>query len=120
MAIGANSTIFSLLSQALLRTLPVRDPQQLVVLSFGGATDGHTHSDGGDRPGHHYEFSYPMYRDLRDQNRALSGLIASAIYTTGVTWKNHSEAVDTELVSGNYFEVLGVPPAAGQRVQPGG
>ncbi|HEY2471309.1 MAG TPA: ABC transporter permease [Terracidiphilus sp.] len=114
LAIGANSTIFSLLSQALLRALPVRDPQQLVVLNFGGATDGHTHSEGGDRPGHHYEFSYPMYRDLRDQNHALSGLIASAVYTTGATWENHSEAVDTELVSGNYFQVLGVRPALGR------
>jgi predicted permease len=114
LAIGANSTIFSLLSQALLRSLPVRDPQQLVVFNFGGATDGHTHSDGGDRPGHHYEFSYPMYRDLRDQNRVLSGLIASANYTTGVTWENHAEAIDTELVTGNYFDVLGVQPAAGR------
>lgn len=113
-AICANTTIFSLLSQALLQALPVHDPQQLVVLNFGGATDGHTHSEGGDRPGHHYEFSYPMYKDLRDQNRALSGLIASAINNSGVTWDNHSEAVDTEMVSGNYFEVLGVRPAVGR------
>ena len=113
-AIAANSTIFSLLSQALLRALPVRDPQQLVVLSFGGGTDGHTHSDGGDRPGFHYEFSYPMYRDLRDQNNALSGLVASALDTAGVTWNNHSEAVNTELVTGNYFSVLGVVPAVGR------
>jgi predicted permease len=113
-AIGANSTIFSLLSQALLRSLPVRDPQQLVVLSFGGATDGHTHSEGGDRPGYHYEFSYPMYRDLRDQNRALNGLIASAIYTSGATWNNHSETVNAELATGNYFSVLGVNPAIGR------
>jgi putative ABC transport system permease protein len=113
-AIGANSTIFSLLSQALLRALPVRDPQQLVVLNFAGATDGHTHSEGGDRPGHHYEFSYPMFRDMRDQNRVLSGLIASAAYTAGATWENRSEAANTELVSGNYFEVLGVRPAVGR------
>ena len=113
-AIGANSTIFSLLSQALLRTLPVRDPQQLVVFNFGGDPDGHTHSEGGDRPGHHYEFSYPMYRDLRDQNNALSGLIASAIHDAGATWNNHAEVVSAELVSGNYFEVLGVPPAVGR------
>lgn len=113
-AIGANSTIFSLLSQALLRALPVRDPQQLVVLSFRGATDGHTHSDGGDRPGFHYEFSYPMYRDLRDQNHALSGLVASALDSAGATWNNHSEAVSTELVTGNYFSVLGVVPAVGR------
>jgi putative ABC transport system permease protein len=113
-AIGANSTIFSLLSQALLRALPVRDPQRLVVFNFTGATDGHTHSEGGDRPGHHYEFSYPMYRDLRDQSRALRGLIASAVSQAGATWQNHSEVVNAEMVSGNYFEVLGVRPAVGR------
>jgi putative ABC transport system permease protein len=113
-AVAANSTIMSLLSQALLRSLPVRDPHRLVVLNFGGATDGHTHSEGGDRPGHHYEFSYPMYRDLRAQNRSLSGLIASAAETAGATWENRSETVNTELVSGNYFDVLGVRPAVGR------
>ena len=113
-AVGANSTIVSLLSQALLRALPVRDPQQLVVLNFAGATDGHMHSEGGDRPGHQYVFSYPMYRDLRDQNRVLGGLIASAAHNAGATWENRSEAVKTELVSGNYFDVLGVRPAVGR------
>ena len=89
LAIAANSTVFSLLSQALLRALPVRDPQQLVALNFAGSTEGHTHSEGGDTPGHQHEFSYPMYRDLRDRNQALSGLIAAAEATVGVTWNDH-------------------------------
>lgn len=115
-AIGANSTIFSLLSQALLRALPVRDPQQLVALDFRGAADGHTHSEGGDSPGHQHEFSYPMYRDLRDQNQALSGLVASAMAEAGAeaAWENHAEAVNAEMVSGNYFAVLGVRAAMGR------
>ncbi len=114
LAIGANTTVFSLISQALLQALPVHDPQQLVVLNFAGDVDGHTHSDGGDRPGHRYEFSYLMYRDLRDRNSALSGLVASSPVTVGATWNNRSEAVGAELVSGNYFNVLGVQPAAGR------
>jgi predicted permease len=114
LAIGANTTIFSLLSQALLQALPVRDPGQLVVLDFSGAHPGHTSSHGGDTPDHLHEFSYPMYRDLRERNTALSGLIADVDATVGVTWNNHSEAVQAELVSGNYFEVLGVGPAAGR------
>ncbi len=114
LAIGANTTIFSLINQALLSSLPVRDPQQLVVLSFKGDVDGHTHSDGGDTPGHHYEFSYPMYCDLRDRNSVLSGLIASAAATAGVTWNNHAEAATAEIVSGNYFNVLGIQPAVGR------
>jgi predicted permease len=114
LAIGANTTIFSLLNQALLRALPVRDPQQLVVLSFAGTIDGHSHSEGGNTLGHRYEFSYPMYRDLREHNDVLSGLIASATTAAGVTWNNRAEAVTAEIVSGNYFDVLGVRPAAGR------
>jgi putative ABC transport system permease protein len=114
LAIGATSTIFSLLSQAILQTLPVRDPNQLVVLSSAGSHPGHLHSEGGDSEGHLHEFSYPMFRDLRERNPALSGLIAEAPATVGVTWNNHAEAVSAELVSGNYFDVLGVRPAVGR------
>ncbi|MGA7521219.1 MAG: ABC transporter permease [Acidobacteriaceae bacterium] len=114
LAIGANTTIFSLLDQALLRALPVRDPGQLVVLSSSGDRDGHVHSDGGNSPGHWHEFSYPMFRDLRDKNEVFSGLIASANHDAGVTWNNRAESVSAELVTGNYFQTLGVRPALGR------
>ncbi|HUN84892.1 MAG TPA: ABC transporter permease [Terracidiphilus sp.] len=114
LAIGANASIFSLFDQALLRTLPVKDPGQLVVLSFAGDTDGHTHSYGGNPPGHRHEFSYPMYRDLREKNTVFSGLIAAAPSQAGLTWNNHAESVSAEMVSGNYFETLGVRPAEGR------
>jgi predicted permease len=114
LAIGATSTIFSLLSQAILQTLPVRDPNQLVVLSTAGAHPGHLHSEGGDTDGHVHEFSYPMFRDLRDRSHVLSGLIAEAGATVGVTWNNRAEAVSAEMVTGNYFDVLGVRPAVGR------
>ena len=113
-AICANGTIFSLLSQALLSALPVQDPSRLVVLSFAGSHPGHRHSEGGNTEGHTHEFSYPMYRDLRDKNIVLSGLVTSASATGGVTWNSHSEAVSVEMVSGNYFETLGVRPALGR------
>ena len=114
LAIGANSTIFSLLSQALLRALPVQNPDQLVVMSFAGGAPGHHHSEGGNSPGHQHEFSYPMYKDLRDRNTVLSGLIASASAGVGVVWNNHAEPVVAEMVTGNYFETLGVRPAVGR------
>jgi putative ABC transport system permease protein len=113
-AICANTTIFSLLSQALLRPLPVDDPSRLVVLSFAGTHPGHRESQGGSTEGHTHEFSYPMYRDLRDKNSVLSGLVASGPATAGVTWNKHSEAVSAEMVSGNYFQTLGVRPAVGR------
>jgi putative ABC transport system permease protein len=114
LAIGANATIFSLFDQALMQALPVRSPNELIVLNFSGSREGHLHSEGGDTPGHMHEFSYPMYRDLRERNTALSGLIAESPATLGVTWNNHAESVQAEMVSGNYFETLGVPPAVGR------
>ncbi|HEV2445647.1 MAG TPA: ABC transporter permease, partial [Candidatus Sulfopaludibacter sp.] len=114
LAIGANSTIFSLLSQALLSALPVHDPSQLVVLSFAGGHPGHTQSSGGNSPGHAHEFSYPMYRDLRDQNTVLSGLIAASPSYPGAVWNNRAEGVEAEVVTGNYFEILGVKPTLGR------
>ncbi len=114
LAIGATSTIFSLLNQALFATLPVHDPHELVVLSSAGGHPGHLHSEGGDTDGHVHEFTYPMYRDLRERNSALNGLIAEAQITVGATWNEHAEPVAAEMVSGNYFDVLGVQPAMGR------
>jgi predicted permease len=119
LAIGANATIFSMLDQALMRALPVRDPGQLVVLSYAGSISGHAESHGGNTEGHRHEFSYPMYKDLRDQNTVMSGLITAAPATVGVTWNNRAESVSAEMVSGNYFDVLGVPPAMGRVFDPG-
>jgi putative ABC transport system permease protein len=118
LAIGANTAIFTLFNQALLRALPVREPGQLVVLSFAGGSGGHINSDGGDTPGHHYSFSYPMFRDLRERNTSFSGLIATASSNAGVAWNDHAEQVPVELVSGNYFDVLGVRPATGRVLLP--
>ena len=118
LAIGANTAIFTLLNQALLRALPVKDPNQLVVLSFAGSVEGNKHSQGGDSPDHDHYFSYPMYRDLRDNNTVLSGLIAVAPASAGVSWNNHAEQVPVELVSGNYFQTLGVQPAVGRLLLP--
>jgi putative ABC transport system permease protein len=118
LAIGANTAIFTLLNQALLRALPVKDPNQLVVLSYAGSHEGHKSSEGGDTPDHDHYFSYPMYRDLRDNNTVLSGLIATAPASAGVSWNNRAEQVPVELVSGNYFQTLGVQPAVGRLLLP--
>jgi putative ABC transport system permease protein len=114
LGIGANTAIFSLLDQALLRSLPVRDPKQLVVLEgTGTAWQGHFMDRGGDPQAY---FSYPMYKDLRDRNSVFSGLIATGSTPSSFTYNNSSQLVDTEIVSGNYFTMLGV--AQPERCQP--
>ncbi|MGA8432047.1 MAG: ABC transporter permease [Candidatus Sulfotelmatobacter sp.] len=110
LGIGANTAIFQLLDQALLRGLPVKEPDRLVLLRYSGSNTGHlsSRSDG------KFYFSYPMYRDLRDRNSVFSGVIATDWTQAGVQWHNQPELVGTELVSGNYFDVLGIQPALGR------
>src|SRR5271170_8312684 len=111
LGIGANTAIFTLLDQALLRSLPVKDPAKLVLLRSTGSDTGHLSDYGGDQ---HDYYSYPMYRDLRDKNAVFSGLIATTRAEAGVLWDNSPGLAKAELVSGNYFDVLGVHPTAGR------
>ena len=112
LGLGANAAIFSLFDQALVRALPVRDPAQMVVLrGTGKAWEGHTSDHGG---GEDAYFSYPMYRDLRDRNQAFTGLVATAPADVVVSCPGLSEHERAEMVSGNYFAVLGVQPALGR------
>ncbi|PYY08179.1 MAG: ABC transporter permease [Acidobacteria bacterium] len=110
LGIGANTAIYTLLDQALLRSLPVKEPNRLVFLRFSGGDTGSTHARGGSQK----VFSYPMYRDLRDRNSVFSGLIATAWAQVSVQWHNQPDLADAELVSGNYFDVLGLQPALGR------
>jgi putative ABC transport system permease protein len=111
LGIGANTAIFTLFDQVLLRRLPVRDPQQLVQLHSSGSDTGRTSSRSHD---HGDYFSYPMYHDLRDRNTVFSGMLATFSRQVGVQWHNQPELANAELVSGNYFDVLGVQPATGR------
>ena len=113
--IGANAAIFSLVDQVVLKQLPVSEPHRLVQLKFVGSDTGHTDSYGGTND---LYFSYPMYRDLRDQNSVFSGMLAMFPKQVGIQWKNASSLVNSELVSGNYFSVLGVNPALGRLLLP--
>ena len=113
--IGANAAIFSLVNQVLLKRLPVSAPDRLVTLKFTGSDTGHTDSWGG---GDNIQFSYPMYRDLRDQNQVFAGMLATFPAEVGVQWRNTPSLVKSELVSGNYFSVLGVRPALGRLFVP--
>jgi len=111
LGIGANVAIFSLIDQAILRSLPVQHPEQLVVVNSTEQKGGHTSTDYSLEA----SFSYPMYKDLRDKNRVFSGLIACFPYVdVNVAWQGKPERAVSELVSGNFFQVLGARPVLGR------
>jgi predicted permease len=110
LGIGANTAIFSLVDQLVLRLLPVENPVQLVQLAPRGPLYGA--SWGEDR------MSYPMYRDLRDKNSVFSGVLAYFATPVHLGYGGTTERVRSELVTGNYFQVLGVKAAFGRMFTP--
>jgi predicted permease len=110
LGVGANTAIFSLLDQVMLRRLPVERPDELVVLRAPGPIRGHAWSDGDIAT----SFSYPMYKNLREKNEVFTGLLARYAIPLSVSTRGQTERASGELVSGNYFETLGVRPALGR------
>jgi predicted permease len=110
LGIGANTAIFTLTDQVLLRALPVQDPDQLVQVYARGS---HYGSNWGSN-----SMSYPMYLDFRDQNQVFDGVICRFATPSSVSYSSTTERVNAELVSGNYFAVLGVRAAAGRLITP--
>jgi predicted permease len=106
LGIGANTAIFTLLDQVLLRKLPVKDPGQLVMLYQVGPHNG---SNMGQRM-----HSYPIYQDYQQKAEPFAGVLARRLVSASVSVDNQTERVQAEMVSGNYFSVLGVQPALGR------
>jgi len=111
LGIGANTAIFSLTNQILLRTLPVPNPEQLVRLRSPGPNPGRVRTAFDGDAG---VFSYPMYKDLRERASLFYGLLAWFDLELNVSGRGSTETAKGELVSGNYFETLGVNPAFGR------
>src|SRR5215471_10334232 len=101
--IGANTAIYSLVDQLLLRLLPVKEPQQLVMFWGRGP---HYGSNTG-----RYRLSYPMYEDFRDHKDVFSGVVCRYPTALNVSADGKTERVDGEMVSGTYFpkHILVVP-----------
>jgi len=103
LGIGANTAIFSLVDAFLLRQLPVKDPQQLVLVDRvtpkGGLGD---------------DFPYPTFEQFRDRNHSFSGIFARDGSTMSVTVDGQPEFVAGDFVSGSYFDVLGARAALGR------
>lgn len=110
LGIGANTAIFTLMDQVLLRLLPVHKPEQLVLLNGNGGNIGHSRGPNA--------FSYAMYQDLRDKNSVFSGVLARYSSPVTLTYKGVTERANCELVSGNYFDVLGVRARLGRTISP--
>ena len=103
LGIGANTAIFTLIDQILLRKLPVSHPEQLVMLYQQGP---HMGSNMGSRM-----HSYPLYQDLQQKAEPLSEVLCRRLFDASLAIDNQTERVLAEMVSGNYFTTLGVKPA---------
>src|SRR5262245_39993324 len=106
LGIGANTAIFSLIDVTLLRMLPVKDPQRLALFSITRQSQ------------RDYDFSYPSFERLRENQHAFSGLIAASsanpVRAQAQGAGGTFETVQQERVTGNYFSVLGVNAALGR------
>src|ERR1043165_8640298 len=102
LGIGANTAIFSLVNTVLLRPFPVAHPDELYSLSATGKNDAIL------------AFSYPDFVDYRDRNDVLAGIFAPRIAPMSLSRDSNNERVWGYLVSGNYFEVLGVSAIQGR------
>lgn len=107
LGIGANTAIFSVADKVLLRSLPVKEPQQLALVAGETVNPKFLNNI----------FSYPDYVDYRDQNEAFSGLTAFAWFSARLGEGESSDKLQLEAVSGNFFAVLGVAAAQGRAIQ---
>ncbi len=110
LGIGANTAVFTLLDQLVLRLLPVQEPGRLVMI---WSTGPHFGSSNGQRSA-----SYPMYQDFQRKAPAFEFVLCRFDTPSSITVDGGTERVSAELVSGNYFQALGVGPAAGRVFSP--
>jgi putative ABC transport system permease protein len=112
LGIAANTSIFTLVDQVLLRLLPVENARQLVQFRMEGGRVGSQNGDG------LHTFSHPMYVAFRDRNTVFSGITGQYLERLSVVADERGEMVDTGWVAGNFFQVLGVKPHIGRVLAP--
>lgn len=125
LAIGANTSIFSLANQVIYAQLGVPHPEQLRLLAVVGQRHSAVHASWGNReglPGGGFRigsFTYPIYQQLRSENHVLGDIFA---FKDGIqanaTIDGSAQAIQLELVSGNLYEQMGVRPALGRPILP--
>lgn len=128
LGIGGNTAIFTLLDAVLLRPLPVREPQNLVILQWqsnkGPAYDeisGFGDCDAGHTPTEYWGCTYsgPMFNAIHDQQKVFAGIAGFAGPSEMVvSGYGPAKIAAAEIVTGDYFETLGIRPSAGRMIQP--
>jgi predicted permease len=122
LAVGANTAIFSIAKELLYNRLNVWHPEQLQILGWSGDNDiVHNWSssfDAGAQGMRSECFSYPVFLQLQAHNRVMQGIFGFKDFNATSTIRGNEQPTTTELVSGNYFAVLGVRPQLGRAIQP--
>src|SRR5207247_2509020 len=112
LGIGATTAIFSLFNQILLRPLPVQESNRLVNLAAPGPKPGsQSCSQTGDCDA---VFSYTMFRDLEKEQTVFTGIAAHRLFGANLAYRGQTVSGQGLLVSGSYFQVLGLQPAIGR------
>ncbi len=110
LGIGANTTVFTLVNAILLQPMLVRDIDRLVTIGTNEVRNNTPVVLGGT--------SRPNFEDLRDQNSVLSGATLTGFSALALSGSGEPEQIFAQIVSGNYFDVLGAPVAAGRTFRP--
>jgi predicted permease len=110
LGIGANTAMFSLLDQVVLRLLPVRNPEQLVIVRETGNHYGNSYGPN--------TVSWPMFEDLRDANQVFSGMFCRFPAAVTLGYGDRAAQISAELVSGLYFPTLGIGAVLGRTIAP--
>src|SRR5688572_4573790 len=126
LGIGANTAIFSAINGLLIKEIPVKDPDSLVRLRWGGRNDMVTSSSdygfsgrGADGQNIRATFSYPMYQQFVADNRTMMDLFACAPYSrVNVVVDGQADIATAFISTGNYYRVLGVNARLGRTIVP--
>jgi len=110
LGIGANSAVFSIADQVLLRVLPVRNARELVFFTSPGPQTGSVYGEN--------MFSHPMFQDFRDHNTVFDGVAARYPTALSLTYNNRSQRIQSEIVSGTWFQTLGLDTILGRGLPP--
>jgi predicted permease len=108
LGIGANTAMFSLLDQVVLRLLPVRDPKQLVIVKEAGNHYGNSYGPN--------TMSWPMFEDLRSNNQVFSEMFCRFPASLAIGYHDQTVQIPAELISSAYFQTLGVEAVLGRTI----